>query len=330
MFTLVTALEKGIPPYRAFDSDSPAVIPGKKGSPDWVVYNSEGHGSGWITLEEATAKSVNCVFARLIDELGASSVAATAKRMGIATNIPPYDSITLGTTNCTPLEMASAYGTLAANGVHYKAQTITKVISPEGKVMYDGKPQGKQVISREVAYATTQVLQHVIWDGTATSADIGRPAAGKTGTSENYRDAWFVGYTPQLVTAVWVGYLTERPMEDVHGERGFGGTLAAPIWADFMSTVLEGQPEQDFQSADSPDYTWHDDWHRAGYGQKRNPDNGNGTNGGTNGGGTNNNGTGNNNGTNNNGTGNNNGNNNGGGGGNLKPKPPPSTNTSGN
>lgn len=270
-FTLVTALEDGIPPYRAFDSDSPAVIPGKKGAPDWVVYNSEGHGGGYVSLENATAHSVNAVYARLIDELGADQVAATAKRMGITSYIPNYPSITLGTQNVTPLEMASAYGTLANNGVHAKAIAITKVIGPDGKVMADTKIERKQVISPQIAYAATKVLETVVDYGTGTAADIGRPEAGKTGTSENYRDAWFVGYTPQLVTSVWVGYLTEKPMEDVHGERGFGGTLAAPIWADYMSSVLDGLPEQSFQHFDTPDYMWKDSWSRE-YKEKKKPD----------------------------------------------------------
>ncbi len=264
-FTLVTALEKGIPPYRAFDSGSPAIIPGGRGAPDWVVYNSEGKGEGFISLEEATAKSVNCVFARLIEELGAAQVSAMAKRMGIATKIPNYPSITLGTTNCTPLEMASAYGTLAANGVHATTSGIVKVVGPDGKVMFDNSSshvQRKQAISPQIAYAATKVLQGVVSHGTGTAADIDRPEAGKTGTSENYRDAWFVGYTPQLVTSVWVGYATERPMTDVHGERGFGGTLAAPIWAEYMSTVLGKSPASDFASAAKPDYMWKDSWSR--------------------------------------------------------------------
>lgn len=265
MFTLVTALEKGIPPYRTISSDSPAIIPGTHGAPDWVVNNSEGKGSGDITIEEATAKSVNCVFARLIEEIGPASVAAMAQRMGIVTKIPSIPSITLGTTGCSPLEMCSAYGTLAANGVHATSSGIMKVVGPDGKVMYDNGPnnvQRKQVISPQVANAATQVLKGVIDHGTATSAQIGRPEAGKTGTSENYRDAWFVGYTPQLVTSVWVGYTTERPMEDVHGERGFGGVLAAPIWADYMSSVLSRLPSVDFASADKPDYMWKDSWTR--------------------------------------------------------------------
>jgi penicillin-binding protein 2D len=272
MFTLVTALEKGIPPYRAFSSDSPAVIPGTNGAPDWVVSNSEGKGSGDMPLDEATALSVNCVFARLIQEIGAANVAETAKRMGIVSKIPPYPSITLGTQNCTPLEMASAYGTLANNGVHVDPVAITKVVGPDGKVMFSAQPKHAQAVSPDIAFAATKVLKGVIDHGTATAANIGRPAAGKTGTSENYRDAWFVGYTPQLVTAVWVGYQTERPMEDVHGQRGFGGTLAAPIWAEFMKSVLNPAPAIDFTSQSTPNYSWQDSWTR-GYSNSSNTTN---------------------------------------------------------
>jgi penicillin-binding protein 2D len=259
-FVLVTALEKGIPPYRAFNSDSPVTIYPGHGAPPWTVYNSEGKGEGMISLEKATQNSVNAVYARLAEELGAADIASTAKRMGITTAIPNNLSIALGSENCTPLEMASAYGTLANNGVHNPSVAITKVVGPDGKVMLDWKPKAKQAISREIAYATTQVLQHVIWSGTGTAADIGRDAAGKTGTSQNYRDAWFVGYTPQLVTSVWVGYTVERPMTDVHGERGFGGTLAAPIWATYMNAVLHNLPKVGFSGADRPDYVWKDGW----------------------------------------------------------------------
>lgn len=257
-FVLVTALEKGIPPTRAFDSDSPAIIPYKPH--DWVVYNSEGQGYGYMSLQDATANSVNCVYARLIEELGPPDVVSMAKRMGITSYVPNYPSIALGTMNATPLEMASAYGTLAANGVHAKAISITKVADSEGKTIYDGKPQRKQAISREIAYAATRILTHVISGGTGTAADIGRPEAGKTGTSQNYRDAWFVGYTPQLVTSVWVGYYSEKPMSDVHGTRVFGGTFPAEIWNQYMSSVLAGQPALDFASAPDPNYIWKDSW----------------------------------------------------------------------
>jgi 1A family penicillin-binding protein len=258
-FVLTAAIEKRIPPYRAIDSGSPAEIPAEP--EPWIVSNSEGKGSGFISIETATWHSVNTVFARLIHEIGPAYVRDLAMRMGIKTKLPAYDSIALGTIGVTPLEMASAYGTLANQGVHNEPMSITKVVAPNGKVIFAGKPTRERVLARSTARAVTTLLGGVISQGTGTAADIGRPEAGKTGTSQNYRDAWFVGYTPQLVTAVWVGYGgTERSMTDVHGIRVFGGTYPAEIWATFMSAALESQPTADFADAPDPDYTWQDDW----------------------------------------------------------------------
>ncbi len=263
-FVLVSALENGMPPYRYVDSSSPAVIPA---SPAWTVSNSEGRGRGMITMDSATRSSVNTVFARLIWELndndstGAEKVAQTARRMGITSEVPAYYSIALGSQNVTPLEMASAYGTLATNGTHFAPMAITKVLDPQGDVVYEALPEGVAAVEPEIAYAATSILRGVISGGTASRANIGRPAAGKTGTSQNYRDAWFVGYTPQLVTSVWVGfYQTETPMRSVNGVRGFGGTLAAPIWASFMRKALADQPVLDFTPQGKPDYRWKPEW----------------------------------------------------------------------
>ncbi len=263
-FVLVTALEDGMPPYRYVDSSSPAVIPS---NPVWNVSNSEGSGRGMITLEAGTRSSVNTVFARLIwdlnteDETGAERVAETAHRMGITSDIPPYPSIALGSQNVTPLEMASAYGTLATNGVHYDPMAITKIVGPNDEVVFEADPKGDRALEPEIAYAATSILKGVISGGTARRAQIGRPAAGKTGTSQNYRDAWFCGYTPQLVTSVWVGYYkTETSMRSVRGVRGFGGTLAAPVWADFMKRALDGVPKLDFEKQDKPKYRWSEAW----------------------------------------------------------------------
>lgn len=263
-FVLVTALESGMPPNRYVDSSSPAKIPS---SPAWIVSNSEGSGRGMITMDSATRSSVNTVFARLIWELndktdsGAAKVSKVAKRMGIVSDIPAYPSIALGSQNVTPLEMASAYGTLATNGKHVGPIAITKVVDPSGKVVYENKEKPEQVLEPSIAYAATTVLKGVISGGTASRARIGRPAAGKTGTSQNYRDAWFVGYTPDLVTSVWVGYYqTETPMKNVHGGRGFGGTLAAPIWAKYMKNALAGVPENDFPKQAKPKYKWKSTW----------------------------------------------------------------------
>ncbi|PKQ15326.1 MAG: penicillin-binding protein [Actinobacteria bacterium HGW-Actinobacteria-7] len=251
-FVLVTALDKGMPPSFNIDSSSPAYIPTKP--KPWVVGNSEGSGHGMISLASATHASVNTVFARVAWEIGIKSVVKTAHAMGITTKIPNYPSVALGAANVTPYEMASAYGTLATGGIHHDPVVITKVEDSSGEVIYKAKTKGKRVVRKSVAVAATNVLKGVITGGTARRAQIGRPAAGKTGTSQNYRDAWFVGYTPQLVTAIWVGHATERTIF-VHGSHAFGGTVAAPIWATFMKKALKGQKIMQFPTASSPHYT---------------------------------------------------------------------------
>ncbi|PKQ29780.1 MAG: hypothetical protein CVT60_03530, partial [Actinobacteria bacterium HGW-Actinobacteria-10] len=263
-FVLVTALENGMPPNRYIDSSSPANIPSE---PVWKVSNSEGSGRGMITLDSATRSSVNTVFARLIwdlndkKETGAAKVVKVAKRMGILTKLSPYPSLALGSQNVSPLEMASAYGTLATNGKYVAPVAVTKVIDVDGNTIMETEPEPVQALEPEIAYAATTILKGVISNGTARRAQIGRPAAGKTGTSQNYRDAWFVGYTPQLVTSVWVGYYqAETPMRSVHGARGFGGTLAAPIWAKFMKQALADEKKLDFPVEAKPKYRWKSTW----------------------------------------------------------------------
>lgn len=261
-FVLVTALEKGIPPRRPMDASSPAVIPS---NPVWKVNNSEGSGKGYITLSQATRNSVNCVFARLIWELGADEVAATAKRMGITSPIPALPSIALGSAPVSPLEMASAYGTLANDGTLVKPTAIIKIVGPDGAVIYEHKPSGTRVLTPQIAWATTQQLMGVVSGGTGTRARLsGREVAGKTGTAQQYQDAWFVGYTPQLVTSVWMGYSKGSiPMRNVHGRRAFGGTFCAPIWHTFMSAALEGEPVLRFARAAAPHYIWKTEWAEA-------------------------------------------------------------------
>jgi len=129
-----------------------------------------------------------------------------------------------------------------------------------GATIFEYTPTGEQAISHSIAYAATSIMKGVITSGTATRANIGRPAAGKTGTTQDYRDAWFVGYTPQLVCSVWMGFTPERPMRSVHGRKVFGGTFPAPIWHDFMIKALANQPVLDFNPAPAPDYTWKKEW----------------------------------------------------------------------
>lgn len=250
-FVLADAIEQGMPPYFEVDSSSPAEIPAKP--EPWIVDNSEGSGSGAMSLESATHSSVNTVFARVAYGIGIKTVAKMAQRMGIVTKLPNYPSIALGAANVTPIEMASAYGTLATGGTHYPTTVITKVVDRNGQTVFEASPKGKKVLTPEVAYAVTSILEGVITQGTGTRADIGRPAAGKTGTSQLNRDLWFVGYTPQLVTSVWVGYPKERTVE-IDGSRGYGGTFAAPIWASFMKRALSGKSKKEFAKAEDPEY----------------------------------------------------------------------------
>ncbi len=261
-FTLVTALELGIPPNRPMDASSPAVIPSH---PPWIVHNDEGSGKGYMTISTATANSVNCVFARLIWEIGASKVVATAHTMGITSYIPDLPSITLGTAPVSPLEMASAYGTLADNGVHVTPTSITKIVDSTGATIFEASTSGTRVLTPQIAWATTQLLEGVVRGGTGTAAALsGREVAGKTGTTSNYQDAWFVGYTPQLVTAVWMGYSKGAiPMRSVHGRAAFGGTFCAPIWHLFMNSALKGLPAVRFARATAPHYIWKAAWSSA-------------------------------------------------------------------
>ncbi len=250
-FVLATALEEGILPEQTFES-GPASFPLPNGQ-TWKVTGASGGKKGPMRLRTATEKSVNSVFAQLILDVGASDVVATAEKMGLHSGIDAVPAIALGglSEGVSPLEMAAAYGTLATGGKRAEPFGIKEVRDADGDVLASVEPSITDSIDPAVAYLTTDILRGVIEHGTGTAAKIGRPAAGKTGTTQEYRDAWFVGYTPQLVCAIWVGYPdAQTEMKDVHGRAVTGGSFPAEIWAEFMKAASEDLPEDDFVKPD--------------------------------------------------------------------------------
>ncbi len=252
-FTLVTALEKGYSPNDTIDGTQPCSIPNPGGTPDpWRPGNFEGEGGGVMTLTDATAHSINCAYAQLALMVGSRSIADVAHAMGITARLNPVPSMTLGTEEVTPLQMASAYSTLAADGVHHTAHLVDHVDGPDGKTLFRTTEPGRRAVPAQISREAVQVMRQVVIRGTGRNANLAdRPVAGKTGTAENFHDAWFVGYTPQLSTAVWMGDPAgEVPMTDVGGISVVGGSFPARIWRAFMEGALAGRPALDFPEPD--------------------------------------------------------------------------------
>jgi penicillin-binding protein 1A len=275
-FVLATAVEQGIDPSSTYYLSAPLHCDtGPCAVKPWDVSTYDNTYTGSTSIENATLRSDNTVYARLTLDLGADKVAAMARRLGVQTPLDVHGayvpSLGLGSIAVTPLDMASAYATLAARGIYSKPMAITKVVLPSGQVDTKsgwGVPDRKRVITAGVAYEVTKILQENVQSGTGTAANLGvRPAAGKTGTTSNYADAWFCGYTPQLEASVWVGYQrAEIPMTDVHGIAVAGGTFPAMIWHSFMSAALANKPVQNFLVPFTfPTFhDWHGQWQYSG------------------------------------------------------------------
>jgi penicillin-binding protein 1A len=247
---LTAAVKEGIDPASTYyDGTSPKTLE-IPGGGSWTVNNSEGEGGGTYDLESATWHSVNVVFAQLDLDVGPENVTEMAKEMGIESPLQSVPAEGIGGLGIgvTPLEMADAYATLANGGVHHDPTAVSKVEFPDGKVDDFEKDSGERVLTEGQAYEVTRILEGVITQGTGAGyTDMGcSSAAGKTGTSEELSDAWFVGYTPLFSTAVWVGHPTTREYT------GFGGPTAGPIWANYMSEAVAGDcPE--FETGSEPE-----------------------------------------------------------------------------
>jgi penicillin-binding protein 1A len=230
-FVLTAAILKGVDPDSTFYTSKPLAINDPKYG-EWNVKTFGDSYIGTVSLTRATLSSDNTVYAQLILDLGPEAVCHTAKLLGITTKLDCYPAEGLGglTRGVTTLEMANAYATLAAGGVRRRATGIARVVFPDGKSEKLGNPEGKRVMTDGQAYEVTKVLKANVTSGTGTAANYGCPAAGKTGTTDEAKDAWFVGYTPHLSAAVWVGY----PDAGVAMPGAQGGTFAAPVWHAFM------------------------------------------------------------------------------------------------
>jgi penicillin-binding protein 1A len=277
-FVLAAAIEQGMDPETTYYLSAPLHCDtGPCAVKPWDVKTYDNTYVGSTSVERATLRSDNTVYARLTLDVGADKVAEMARKLGVRTPLgikTQYGRVYvpamgLGAIAVTPLDMASAYATLAAGGVYSEPMAIKKVILPSGKedTKNWGTPKRKRVVSQALAYEVTKILKENVLYGTGVGANFGKPAAGKTGTTDNHADAWFVGYTPQLAATVWVGYSrAEIPMEDVHGIAVAGGTFPATIWHGFMQTALENSPTLDFvEPAEQPVYGyWHGEWQWSG------------------------------------------------------------------
>jgi penicillin-binding protein 1A len=253
-FVLAEAVKQGINPDATRYMSAPFTWQPDPLSEPWEVSTYDHSYYGVSTITQATVRSDNSVYARLTLDVGPENVVETAREMGIMTKLQPVASIGLGSNSVSVLEMASAYATLAAGGIHSEPRAIRKVVLPSGKVDPAwGKPARKRVMSDGEAYAVTQILEQNMQAGTATAANPGRPAAAKTGTTDNFADAWLVGYTPNLSTAVWVGYSNAQiEMRSVHGISVSGGSFPAMIWHDFVVPALASSPALPFPSPSDP------------------------------------------------------------------------------
>jgi penicillin-binding protein 1A len=248
-FVLARAFEAGVTPKKVYSAPSCITPRGFTAQ----VCNYEGGSYGSADLARAMAKSINTVFVQLIVDVGIRQTAELAKRLGITSidlNKPVYGGIAIGTQEVSPLDMASAFGVFAARGLRAEPTPVLKVTQRDGSVLEDNTIEDRttRVLEEPVADNVNKVLTGVIEAGTGTAAKIGRPAAGKTGTSEEYQNAWFVGYTPVLSTAVWMGYKEGNiPLRGIHGVGSVaGGTWPARMWHDFMTEAMKGIPPTEF------------------------------------------------------------------------------------
>jgi penicillin-binding protein 1A len=241
-FVYIAALESGMTPASTVN-DAPVEYPAGKNGKTWKPDNYDRKFRGPITYQQALEESINVAAVKVQEQVGIRRTVDVARRLGVESALGENLSLALGTSDLTLLELTSAYGALANQGVWMRPLAIRYVLDGQHKLLEENTPQGKQVLSPEVAYVITHMLEGTIERGTGVAAQaLGRPAAAKTGTTNDYSNAWFIGYTPKLATGVWVGYDRPRSL----GRDETGSRVAVPIWTTFMSEALAGTAVTDF------------------------------------------------------------------------------------
>jgi membrane peptidoglycan carboxypeptidase len=250
-FGLIAALEQGIPLNSFWDYSTPQTLD-YGGIEPWVCRNAGTNEPGVRSLEEALYRSTNTVFCQVSIRVGAQNIVDVAHALGIKSPLAAVPAIVLGASAVSPLEMASAYSTIANEGARVDNYLIERIEDAAGNVIYQHQVESTQVIEPALAAAVINTMQKVISQGTGGNAYIGRPQIGKTGTHENYLDAWFVGAIPQYTTAVWVGFpdaqlpMVNLTIKGTFIPRMFGSSVPAPVWQEFMNVVTAGLPVEDF------------------------------------------------------------------------------------
>ncbi len=239
-FVFYTAFATGKYTPESMIQDTPVRY--RDGSGYYEPQNYGGGFAGSVSLRSTLKQSRNVPAVKLGQEIGLSNVIEVTNKLGIESPLQPVISLPLGSIGVTPLEIAGAYATFANNGWHSDPTFIVRVTDSQGNVLLDNQPEPKLVLDQWAVASLNSVLQEVVLSGTGTAAQLGRPVAGKTGTTTSERDVWFVGYVPQLATAVWIGNDDYRPL----GYGVTGGGFAAPVWRKFMQRALEGEPIQQF------------------------------------------------------------------------------------
>jgi penicillin-binding protein 1A len=252
-----SALDKGFTPASII-IDSPIIF--DRGDKRWNPQNFEGKFSGPTTLRNALTHSINVVTVKIAQELGIDYIKDYAKKLGISASLHHGLSMALGSSSISLYELTKAYGVFANRGNIFKPIYIKKILDRNGNLLEENLPLfysnesllEEQIITPQTAYMITYLLEGVVQNGTGWRAkSLNRPVAGKTGTTDQFMDAWFIGFTPELITGVWVGFDDERSL----GENETGARAASPLWVTFMSKILKDKPIKDFPVPEGVEFT---------------------------------------------------------------------------